>query len=153
MWAEPLGAVTEVAASHTVEVVVLEGGGRAVARVLCAHNAAAGHGVFGEMRIVDAEGAPGQRVRALVLLVREALRYAAEIGVTRVSTEAPDRLEAFASRLSGLAGERAGPGLLFRGELHLVRTAALGVSDSGGNLSPRRPADTEAADAAIHLSF
>ena len=69
MWPEPLTAATEISGSHTVAVTVRAGDGVAVARVLCAHGASSRCGVFGEMRVLDAGGAPRQTARALVLLV------------------------------------------------------------------------------------
>ena len=128
MWPEPLTAATEISGSHTVAVTVRAGDGVAVARVLCAHGASSRCGVFGEMRVLDAGGAPRQTARALVLLVREALRYAESIGVTRVETEAPPRLRAFAARMSGLAHDNG----VFAGELHAVRAHNLGATDADG---------------------
>ena len=128
MWPEPLTAVTEPVASHTVAVTVYAADGAAVARVLCAHGTQVACGIFGEMQIVDDRGAPRQRARALVLLVREALRYAASIGITRVETEAPPRLRAFAARMCGLSHD-AGH---FAGELHAVRSHNLLHTDSNG---------------------
>ena len=86
-------------------------------------------GVFGEMRVLDASGAPRQTARALVLLVREALRYADSIGVRRVETEAPPRLRAFAARMCGLAHDNG----VFAGDLQDVRSHNLRVTDANGN--------------------
>jgi hypothetical protein len=133
MWPEPLLAGSEDIASHTVAVTVRDGAGVPIAAVLCAHNAAAGFGVFGEMRILDSSGAPRQRSRALVLLVREALRYADAAGITRVRTEAPDGMQPFAVRMSGIDGRRLGRKWVFEGELHAVRTAALAASRDDGS--------------------
>jgi hypothetical protein len=141
-WPEPLTAATAIADEYTVAVTVAAGDGTAVARVLCAHSPTARYGIFGEMQVIDGGGARRQRLRALVLLVREALRYAAEIGITRAHTEAPPRMAAFASRMCGLPGTEAGGGLLFRGELHAMRSAALDASDAHGNFA----ADTGAND-------
>ena len=129
MWPEPLTASTEPAGSHTVVVTVRAGDGAPVARVVCAHGATSRCGVFGEMRVLDAGGAPRQTARALVLLVREALRYAETIGVARVETEAPPRLRAFAARMSGLAHD----GGVFAGDLHAVRSHNLRVTDADGS--------------------
>ncbi len=135
VWREPLTAATAIVDEYTVAVSVAAGDGTVVARVLCAHNVAAGYGIFGEMQIIDDGGSPRQRLRVLVLLVREALRYAAEIGVVRAHTEAPPRMAAFASRMCGLPGGAAGGRLLFRGEVHAMRSAALDASDAGGNFA------------------
>lgn len=129
MWPEPLTASTEPAGSHTVAVIVRAGDGATVARVLCAHGTASRCGVFGEMRVLDPGGAPRQTARALVLLVREALRYAETIGVTRVETEAPPRLRAFAARMSGLVHDDG----VFAGDLHAVRSHSLRVTDADGS--------------------
>ena len=133
-------------------MIALDGAGRTVASVPCAHNAAAGWGVFGEMRVVAEDGGPRQRVRALVLLVREALRYAEQIGVTHVRTEAPARLELFAARMCGLTPERPSPDRrTFTGELHVARTAALAASDDTGNLRDITPEQEEEIDGAISV--
>jgi hypothetical protein len=100
-----------------------------VARVRCAHGTQVPCGIFGEMKIVDDRGAPRQRARALVLLVQEALRYAASIGITRVETEAPPRLHAFAARMCDLSPRADGH---FAGELHAVRSHNLRHTDSNG---------------------
>ncbi len=128
MWVEPLVAGAETAGSHTVAVSVAAGDGSVVARVLCAYNRVAGCGFFGEMVIVDASGAPRQRTRALVLLVREALRYAETLSIARVETEAPARLRAFAARMSGLAHTDG----VFAGELSAVRSYNLRVTEADG---------------------
>jgi len=134
IWAEPISAATHQIDDWHVAVTASAADGTPVARVLCAYNAAAGYGVFGEMEIIDGGGSPQQRQRGLVLLVREALRYAAVIGVLRAHTEAPPRMAAFASRMCGLPGEAHGDRLLFRGDVYAMRSAALDASDSSGNL-------------------
>jgi hypothetical protein len=152
MWSEPLAAETAAVDTHTVAVTVRDSAGRAVAEVQCLHNARAGFGVFGEMRVIDGGGAPRQRVRALVLLVREALRYAESIGVTQVMTEAPERLWPFAARVSGVAGAPTGARYRFAGELHAVRTAALRATRENGVFQDPMPYEEELAlDAAIDL--
>ena len=139
MWAEPLTVSTRRTDTHTVAVTVHDAAGVPVAAVLCAHNARAGFGAFGEMRVLDDRGGPKQTRRALVLLVREALRYADALGITRVRTEAPERLEPFASRMCGLSAERAGNRRLYEGELHAARTVALSVSGDDGSLRALTP--------------
>jgi hypothetical protein len=152
MWPEPLTARTVPTGRFTVDVVAVAGDGRTVAVVSCAHNAAAGWGIFGEMRIVADDGGPRQRVRALVLLVREALRYAEQIAVTHVRTEAPSRLEAFAARMCGIAPDRPSPERrTFAGELQAARTAALAASDADGRLRDITPEGEEEIDGAVRL--
>lgn len=129
MWVEPLVASAANVGSHTVAVTVAAGDGTVVARVLCAHGRAANCGFFGEMVVLDAAGAPRQRARALVLLVREALRHAELLGITHVETEAPVRLRAFAARMSGL-GHANG---VFAGELSVVRSHNLRVTAADGS--------------------
>ena len=135
MWPEPLTPETIDDDAHNFRAIVRAGDRAIVASVPCAINARAGCGVFGEMMIDDARGAPRQRQRALVLLVRESLRHAAALGVTRVQTDAPPRLAAFAARLTGIAGDR-GPasGTQFRGAIDDIRTRTLDESDADGNL-------------------
>ena len=135
MWDEPLSAMTFELHRYASLVTVRDGSGRAVASVKLHHNIAAGSGYFGEMHVLDADGAPRQRVRALVLLTRAALAWGADHGITAVTTHTPPRLEAFAARVSGLAPSVVGGARRFAGELHAIRTHALDVSDADGNLS------------------
>ena len=152
MWPEPLLADSESLDTHTIAVTVRHAGGRPVAGVICAYNAGAGFGVFGEMRVLDEGGGPRQTVRALVLLVREALAYAAGLGLTQVNTEAPERLRPFASRMSGLDGSRVAGRRVYSAELHAVRSAALrGSRDDGSFREWLRPEEEEGLDAAIDL--
>jgi hypothetical protein len=155
MWAEPLIATTEPLASHTVAVTVHDAAGTPCAAVLCAYSLESGTGSLGEMRVLDERGGPRQRVRALALLVREALRYANALGLERVRTEAPERLMPFAARMSGLAGERARGRRVLEGELQAVRTAALRASGDDGSLRGLTPEEAreveEAVDAAVDV--
>jgi hypothetical protein len=140
MWAEPLTADTTPIGDCTVAVTVRAGDGAPVASVRCAVNRADGFAIFGEMNIDDPSGAPRQRLRALVLLVREALRYGAEIGVVSACTEAPLRMAAFAARMTGQPGEPFGPRVRFAGELHVMRSATLNATDPRGEFLEAAPA-------------
>ncbi|HXK33944.1 MAG TPA: hypothetical protein VNM91_08050 [Dehalococcoidia bacterium] len=150
MWPEPLSADARQLDEHTVDVVALDGRGAEVARVRCAYNARAGCGALGEMRVVDERGAPAQRLRALVLMVREALRFGAGRGIRQVWTEAPGRMAPLARRISGLAGAERGGRLRFDGELHAVRTHALRSSDAHGRLVVDEGGE-EGTDGAVDL--
>ncbi len=135
MWPEPLTPDAIDDDAWNFRAIVRAGDRAIVASVPCAVNARAGCGVFGEMTIDDERGAPRQRQRALVLLVRESLRHAAALGVTRVHTDAPTRLAAFAARMTGMAGDSgSGGGRQFRGALVDIRTRTLDESDADGNL-------------------
>lgn len=152
MWAEPLTAATDEIDPYTVEVVVRAGDGTRVAAVRCAYSRESAFGLFGEMRTLDADGAPRQRLRALALLVREALRFAADAGVARVRTDAPERLRAFATAICGLEPLEAGGVRVYAGELHAVRSYALQHSDADGNLDELTAEEAGAIDAAITVS-
>lgn len=151
MWAEPLTATTERTDTHTVTVTVRDSAGLPVAAVPCAFNARAGFGVFGEMRLLDDGGGPRQKLRALVLLTREALRYADALGLTHVSTEAPERLVPFASRLAGIDGVEAGRRRVFATELHTARTATLRATSDDGSFRNLTPEEEEELHAAVDL--
>lgn len=138
MWIEPLTASARDNGEFEFIVTVSAGDGLAVAAVRCPHSARAGFGYFGEMAVLDPGGGARQTIRALVLLVREALRYASEIGIMRVRTDVPPRLQAFAAQISGVEpradrGARTG---VVAGELHEIRSHALTVSDAGGVTVP-----------------
>lgn len=149
MWVEPLAARVEDAGEYAFDAIVADGGGRDVARVRCAINARAGCGVFGEMEVLDAAAPPRQWLRALVLLIREALRHGAEIGVTDVGAEAPRRLEALVSRVSGIAPDEAGGRMRYRGALHAARTRALDETDGDGNLTRAAAGEADAIARAV----
>jgi len=136
LWAEPLTADTRRRDRYTFDALVRQADGRAVAGVRCTVNPDTRTGWFGAMVITDPDGAPRQKVRALVLLVRESLREAADQGIRRVRTEAPDRMLAFARRMSGLDGLRlTDDHNLIAGELHRIRTHALETSNADGDLA------------------
>lgn len=135
MWSEPLTAYTHDDGRSVVTVTVHDGQGAPVATVRCDYNRAARTGLFGEMVITAPGGTPRQRVRALVLLVREALRQADAFGLTHVRTEAPARLLPFAERMSNLRSRElhTGDRHELAGELHSVRTHILDTTDADGN--------------------
>ncbi len=138
MWSEPLTPASADTGDYSFTAQVLDAGGAAVAHVDCVVNRQARTGWFGEMNIDDQAGGVRQRIRALVLLVRESLRHAAELGITDVRTEAPPRMATFAARLTGQPGQAFGGGRVhFRGRLADIRTRTLGESDADGNLSQR----------------
>lgn len=137
MWSEPLAVRVEDAGAYAFDAIVADGGGRDVARARCAINRGARCGVFGEMVVLDGAGSPRQRLRALVLLIREALRYGAEIGITDVAAETPEALEPLVSRLSGVTPSRAGGRRRYRLALHAARTRVLDETDDSGELTGR----------------
>jgi hypothetical protein len=151
MWPEPLAAATAPLNPHEVTVTVRDAEGRAVAAVRCAHNARDGFATFGEMRLLADAGGPRQRLRALVLLVREAMRYGADIGITHARTEAPARMAAFAARLSGVPGVPVAGRRVVAAELQAMRTALLRETDADGNFTRATEREVAEFDAAIDL--
>ena len=151
MWPEPLAARVIPTDRYRVEVVVENAEGWTVAAVSCAYNEAAGWGSFGEMRITAAAGAPKQRVRALVMLVREALRYADAIGIRHVRTEASPRYAAFAARMCGFDGGPPARRHIFSGHLHAARTAALSASRPDGSWRGLSDDEEREIDGAINV--
>ncbi|MDE3095846.1 MAG: hypothetical protein KGK07_07580 [Chloroflexota bacterium] len=135
MWSEPLTAASADDGRSVVTVTVLDGQGAPVAHVRCDYNRAAHTGLFGEMVITATGGSPQQRVRALVLLVRQALAAADALGLTRVRTEAAARLLPFAERMSNLRGRELHAGGRFdlAGDLHSVRTHVLDTTGADGS--------------------
>lgn len=140
MWIEPLTATAVPEGEFAFRVTVHAGDASPIASVHCPINAAAGFGYFGEM-LTDANGAPRQRLRALTLLVREALRFAAENGITTVRTDVPERLQRFAQQISGVEPQsvRGESGGVIAGELHAIRSFALRISDADGNITDTAP--------------
>jgi hypothetical protein len=144
VWSEPLTVDSrdiDIGRDGDVDgfaTTVRQQGGTMVAQVRCITNQQARTGFFGEMNIVDQQGAPRQTQRALVLLVREALRHAADLGIQHVRTELPPRMQSFAERIAGAqARQLAGDGtwLTLGGDLADIRTHALETSDADGNVA------------------
>lgn len=134
MWPEPLTTTIRAITPHRFRALVLDGDGQTVARVDCAINEAR-CGAFGAMRIDSDAGAPRQRLRALVLLVRASLAHAAAAGVVHVETRAPAPMADFAARMTGFAGAPRPDGALrFAGDLGKIRTHALDTTDVNGDL-------------------
>lgn len=100
MWTDPL-AVTIQPVSPTRYRVIARDALRTVVGVATVHvGPTARTGYFGEMR-VDADGAPRQRVRCMVLLIREAIRHAQDIGLTYGDSHPTPALRAFVARITG----------------------------------------------------
>jgi hypothetical protein len=118
-WVEPLSVASADHDAYSFTVTVRAGNGLAVAHVRCAVNVPAGCGVYGAMFIDAGNGGVRQRIRALALLTREALRHARALGITRVQTQLPARLRKFATALSGDAGlpMKGTTDILLRGSL------------------------------------
>ena len=138
VWSEPLTAGSVIRDAQTFDTIVRDATGKPVAGVRCLVNTDARTGWFGEMRIDDNAGGIKQNARALVLMVREALRQAADLGITHVRTEAPQRLVAFASCMTNMQGRQLdadGARNDFAGELAGIRTWTLDTSDADGNLA------------------
>ena len=141
MWTEPLTPVVRDFDEHMYGVAVLTGEGTVCAHVRVAYSLEISTGCFGAIVIDDASGAPRQRLRAMVLLVREALRHAQQtLGLQHASTEAPRRLQPFAAKMFGIDGDDVtagrGDAIAFRRQLADVRTHVLSVSDADGNDAP-----------------
>jgi len=139
MWPEPLTPETVTPKPYTALIRVRAGDGTVVARVLALYNLDAGYALFGEMQIIARDGGPKQRVRALALLVRQALHTAADLGITRAHTDvdaARPALLDFARRMAGRAGYHADRDRIrIGGLIHEMRTAALDATDADGNLT------------------
>jgi hypothetical protein len=137
VWSEPLTPASTDRDAHTFDTIVRDASGKPVAAVRCIVNRQARTGFFGEMRIDDDAGGPRQKARALVLMTREALAHAAQLGIQHVRTELPQRMQAFAERISGRTAQPlAGADYLeLRGDLATIRTHALENSDADGDLA------------------
>lgn len=134
MWPEPLTTTIHEITKRRFRALVLDGDGQIVAGVDCVVNEAR-CGAFGEMRIDSDAGAPRQRLRALVLLVRASLAHAAAAGVLHVETRAPARMADFAARMTGFAGvPRPDGAIRFAGDLGKIRTHTLDTTDANGDL-------------------
>ena len=134
-WIEPLSVATVDHDEYTFTCTVKENRGRAVAHVKCAVNVPAGCGVFGALFIDDTTGGVRQKIRALCLLTREALRHAHGLGIVTVETTLPPRLRKFAETLSGKTGAALNTSdgrLLIRGGLaEMLANAEAKVQTNG----------------------
>lgn len=136
MWLEPLTAGVIREDQYSLRVSVIDPRDTLLASVRCDLNEDTGCGAFGEMNIEQPDGGPRQVSRALVLLVRAALRYAAERGITKVQTRIMPNAQVFAARVVGLDQgarfHRDGSATL-SGELHHFRTRALERTTEDGS--------------------
>ena len=129
MWSEPLTATAVQRHASGSVVTVTDGSGTKVAHVICAYSIEAHSAYYGSMQIDDQSGTTRQKMRAFVLMTREALRHAEELGLVTVETDAPPALRAFAGRMTGLQHVNGS----IRGDLAAVRSHALNASDADGN--------------------
>jgi len=139
---------------HTAVIRLRDGAGDVIADVTCVYSRAAATGALGELRVRRAGLTARERVRALVLLVREALALADHLGLTRVLTEASAEAVPLARRLAGSDGAEAGGRRLFLAELATVRTHVLTTTTPAGDLTGARDDDAaieEAARAAVDV--
>jgi len=141
MWPEPLIPASEDDASDPKRFrTVVRAGDRtvAVAALEVIISPRARFATCGELTILDATGAPQQRVRALVLLMREALRRAAELNIQHVYADVPDRLRDFLFRCFGidtdLLPSRRDGWRAMEIDLATLRSLLLDRSDANGNL-------------------
>jgi hypothetical protein len=133
MYVEPLTPAVKIIDAHNMRVTVLDGIGRTVAAVPICINRQARTGDFGEMEILKADGGPRQKARALILLVRASLEYAESQGIAHVQTRAPERLRAFATRLTNFDPDDEGEARLYRGELAAIRSHTLDTTNPDGS--------------------
>ena len=138
MWAEPLRTAVDDTSEHEFTVRTLDGAGVPVAEVKCGIHRPSRCGIFGEMRALRDDGAPRQRARALVLLVRASLDHAASLGIRKVSTDVPagPALRDFAAELTGLAGvdRFGGRARRYFGDLADIRSRVLQTHDDDGRV-------------------
>ncbi len=139
MWAEPLTPSIRILDDFNMLAQVNAADGTLIATAPFVINREAHTGAFGEMNITSRDGGPRQTQRALVLLVRAALRFATGEGVRHVETRAPERLRAFAERFTGDISEKDGPTVLYRGDAATIQTRTLDkTNDAGDVLEERR---------------
>lgn len=86
---------------------------------------------------VQSDGAPRQKVRALVLLMRAALQHAAQLGIVYGRAEATPQMLALAKKITGHApeAEYTNANTIFAGRILDWWQHAKEASDSDGNVS------------------
>ena len=134
-WPEPLRAEARNINQQRYIVLLITGEGQHVGNVLCTIDRRTRCGTMHELTLTDDGGAPRQRLRGLVLMVREAFRHAADAGITRGSTDAPEQMREFAARMLGFEGRPRGDRTRFSGDVATMRSHILGVTDGDGNFS------------------
>ena len=134
VWSEPLAASTIDTQPNRYQVRVTQGDGSLVAalRIDWRGNRA----TCGELRVLDANGGPRQKRRALVLLLRAALHHAQDLGVQYGTVLVMPAMQDIAERLAGRQAQivNSDGASFFTGEIAEWRTRALEVSDADGNM-------------------
>jgi len=123
-WSEPLTARVVVVEPWHFRADVLAGDGNRVAALHVTYSDASASARG--LRLTDPNGAPRQKVRAVLLLTRAALDFAAGLGIRRVHADAAPRLARLAQRVFGDQGELDTAGNLHvRAELYEARSNAI----------------------------
>lgn len=126
-WSEPL-RLTTTERANSIVAELRDTNGTIVASVICPFSADAKCGYFGSVT-TEPGGTPRQTARALVLLTRTALKWAADHGITTVETDAPPGLRALAARISGLSHV----GGTFRGDTAATLSTVLNRTMQNGD--------------------
>src|SRR3954467_2168985 len=101
LWSEPLTVDVIDTNEHRYDVRIREGTGALVAALRIEYSLRARSAACGELRVLDATGGPKQKRRALVLLLREALHHAQDLGLQQGCALVLPALTDIAERISG----------------------------------------------------
>ena len=131
-WTEPLTAEARTINARRFVVVLTTGGGMIIGTADCYLDRANRWGYLHEITITDRNGAPRQVRRAIVLAIREAMRYGAEHGIQRCAGQVSPELRDLVAALTD-ADERPRSGRYYMtADLATARTRLLDRTEPDG---------------------
>jgi len=136
-WPEPLAARTRDTDAGYNVIITAGDGTRVAGLQIDVYGAGRRkNALCGALRITDNNGAARQRVRALALLMREALRHAVELGVVYARADATPDMVQLAKRVTGHQPRREQPvaTTIFTGKIIDWWQHASEATDGDGNV-------------------
>jgi hypothetical protein len=131
-WLEPLTAEARPVNRRRFMVIIFTGGGQIIGTADCYLDHRNHSGYLHEILITDPAGGPRQVVRAVVLAIREAMRYGAENGIQRCFALVSPQLRDLVASLTD-ARERPRAGRYYMtADLATARTRLLARTEADG---------------------
>jgi hypothetical protein len=134
-WTEPLRADARDISPRRYAVLLFTGDGQIVANAQVYVDQVNRAGLLHEIHVTDRDGGPRQVRRGMVLIIREALRHAADLGIQEARGIVTPNMRELVAELTGARPRTLGPDLeIFEAPLADARSRSLERSDGDGNL-------------------